>query len=104
MARQKKILSPTYQELIIPTYNALIELGGSGTNNEIYETVIKILELSDDVIDELHKGSSNLSELRYQLGWAKTYLKNYNIISNSTRGVWSIIVLQYRKFHINKRR
>ncbi len=29
VARTKKILAPTYTELIVPTYKALLELGGS---------------------------------------------------------------------------
>lgn len=33
MGRERKNLSPTYTELIIPTYDALKQLGGSGTNN-----------------------------------------------------------------------
>ena len=32
MGRERKNLSPTYTELIIPTYDALKQLGGSGTN------------------------------------------------------------------------
>ena len=44
MSRNKKILSPTYTELIVPTYQALIKLGGSGTNTEICEQVIKDLQ------------------------------------------------------------
>ena len=47
MGRERKNLSPTYTELIIPTYDALKQLGGSGTNNEIYERVIVDLNLSD---------------------------------------------------------
>ena len=39
MARVKKILAPTYTELIVPTYKALLALGGSGTNSEIYTEV-----------------------------------------------------------------
>ena len=49
MGRERKNLSPTYTELIIPTYDALKQLGGSGTNNEIYERVIVDLNLSDEV-------------------------------------------------------
>ena len=30
MGRERKNLSPTYTELIIPTYDALKQLGGSG--------------------------------------------------------------------------
>lgn len=35
-------------------------------------------------------GSTNQTELEYQLAWARTYLKNYGIITNSSRGVWAI--------------
>lgn len=90
MGRERKNLSPTYTELIIPTYDALKQLGGSGTNNEIYERVIGDLNLSDEVLDEPHLGSLNQSEVEYQLAWARTYLKNYGIIVNSARSVWSI--------------
>ena len=90
MGRERKNLSPTYTELIIPTYDALKQLGGSGTNNEIYERVIVDLNLLDEVLDEPHLGSLNQSEVEYQLAWARTYLKNYGIIVNSARSVWSI--------------
>ena len=90
LGRERKNLSPTYTELIIPTYDALKQLGGSGTNNEIYERVIVNLNLSDEVLDEPHLGSLNQSEVEYQLAWARTYLKNYGIIVNSARSVWSI--------------
>ena len=83
MARTKKILAPTYTELIVPTYNALLKLGGSGTNNEIYEQVIKDMKLSDEAVDESHLGNENQTELEYQLAWARTYLKNFGVIVNS---------------------
>ncbi|MCI9125964.1 MAG: restriction endonuclease [Eubacterium sp.] len=84
------MLSPRYTELISPTYDALIQLGGSGTNKEIYEKVIENLNLTEEVIDEPHLESTNLSEVEYQLAWARTYLKNYGVIVNSARSVWSI--------------
>lgn len=90
MARNRKILSPTCTELILPTYKALLELGGSGTNNEIYEQIIKDLQLSDEIVDESHLGSENQTELEYQLAWARTYLKNFEVILNSARSVWAI--------------
>jgi len=90
MSRKKKILSPTYTELIIPTYKALFELGGSGNNSEICDKVIELMDLSDEIVDEAHLGSANQSELEYQLAWARTYLKNYGVIERSARSVWSI--------------
>lgn len=91
MARKKKILSPTYYELIEPVFKALVELDGSGSNDEICETIIRMLKLPDSVVDEPHKGAaSQRTELEYQLAWARTYLKKYGAISNSSRGVWMI--------------
>jgi restriction system protein len=90
MGRVKKIKCPTYTELIIPTFEALKELGGSGTNDEICTTVINNLKLSDEAVDEAHLGSNNQSELQYQLAWARTYMKNFGVILNSARSVWSI--------------
>ena len=48
------------------------------------------MNLSDEVVDESHLGNENQTELEYQLAWARTYLKNYGVIVNSARSVWSI--------------
>ena len=73
-----------------PTFDALRQMGGSGTNGEIYDAVIKNLRLADDIINELHPGSTTQTELEYQLAWARTYLKKYGAISSSGRSVWAI--------------
>lgn len=91
MARKKKILSPTYTELIEPVFSVIKELGGSATNNEIRDKIIAFLNLPDNVVDEQHTGSaSQRTELEYQLAWARTYLKKYGAIENTARGVWVI--------------
>lgn len=81
---------PRYTDLIVPAFVALQDLGGSGSNDEILACVITNLHLPDEVVDFPHKGSSSISELAYQLAWARTYLKNYGVIENSARAVWSI--------------
>ena len=81
---------PTYRELIVPTFVALKDLGGSGTNNEIYEKVIQNMNYSDEVLDCPHLGSTTQTEIQYQLAWARTYLKHYGVITNSGRSVWSL--------------
>lgn len=48
------------------------------------------MNLSGEVVDESHLGNENQTELEYQLAWARTYLKNYGVIVNSARSVWSI--------------
>ena len=91
MARVKKIKSPTQAELIEPTFAAIVDLGGSATNDEIREKIIDMLQLSDEIVDELHLGkASQQTELEYQLAWARTYMKKYGAIENCSHGVWAI--------------
>ena len=91
MAKAKKIKSPTQLELVEPLFAVLVELGGSATIDEIRDKIIAKLHLSDEIVDEPHKGSaSQQTELEYQLAWARTRLKNYGAIINSKRGVWMI--------------
>lgn len=100
MAREKRI-AYTYKELIIPTYEALLELGGSGTNDEICAWVIKAMNLPDEIVDEPHLGNINQTELEYQLAWARTYLKNFGVIINSGRSVWAIAPDYTAKVELN---
>ena len=45
MSNKSKKKSPITRELIIPTFKALKELGGSGTIAEIYEIILNNKEL-----------------------------------------------------------
>ncbi len=81
---------PRHTRLILPTFKALKALGGSGTNEEILNQIILDLNIPDEVADIPHLGNSNKTELSYQADWARTYLKNYGVIENSARAVWSI--------------
>ncbi len=82
---------PRYTSLLTPTFLALRDLGGSGSNSEILDRVILNLGIPADVADIPHPGNENISELAYQLAWARTYLKNYGVITNSERSIWSIM-------------
>ncbi len=84
---QKKI--PSYATLVEYTFVALKELGGSGKNNEINDKVATIMNLSEDILEIPHT-NTNISEVNYRLAWARTLLKNYGAIENSSRAVWSI--------------
>ena len=82
---------PTLEQLMNPLITALRDLGGSGSIEEIYEKVIENLRLSDDVLSVLHEPeASNQTEVHYRLAWARTYLKKYGTLTNSSRGVWSL--------------
>lgn len=82
---------PTYDRLMNPTIQALKALGGSGTVEEIYNKVTELLDLSDEQLETLHNPArGSQTEVEYRLAWARTYLKKYGIIDNSTRGVWAL--------------
>jgi restriction system protein len=80
---------PTYDALLLPILQGLKNLGGSGTIEEINDEVIRILNLSDEVLNVFH-GNTSKSEVEYRSGWTRTYLKKYGLIENSARGVWAL--------------
>ena len=84
----KEYFTYKYDDLFNPTLKAIKALGDSATISEIEDEVIKLLNLSDEAINEIHRGST--TKLNYRLGWARNYLKNYGLIDNSTRGVWAL--------------
>ncbi len=77
-----------YDELFNPVLKALHQLGGSGTNSEIEEEIIKILTLSDEEVEDIHRG--NTTKLSYRSVWAKNYLKRVGVLENSARAVWAL--------------
>lgn len=82
---------PTFDKLMNPVIQALTQLGGSGTIEEINNKVTEIAGLSDEQLEVLHdpeKGSQ--TEVEYRLAWARTYLKKYGVLENSGRGVWAL--------------
>ncbi|MFH2001004.1 MAG: restriction endonuclease [Planctomycetota bacterium] len=84
---------PTFDRLMNPLLQALRILGGSGSVEEIYNKVVELEKISDDVLAQLHDPEkSNQTEVEYRLGWARTYLKKYGLLENSARGVWSLTV------------
>ncbi|HEY9814968.1 MAG TPA: restriction endonuclease [Candidatus Obscuribacterales bacterium] len=81
---------PTFDVMLLPTLQALQNLGGSGTIEEIYDQVAQLLNLPDDILEVLHSNTAR-SEVEYRLGWSRTYLKKYGLLQNSSRGVWSLV-------------
>ena len=78
-------------DLFNPTLQALRQLGGSGTIQEIDDKASEILRLTDEQIQLLHNpGKGNQTEIKYRLAWARTWLKRYGLLENSDRGVWAL--------------
>lgn len=82
---------PTYDQLMVPLLRALKDLGGSGSIEEIYDKVVELEKFSDDALSQMHDPEkSNQTEIGYRLAWARTYLKKFGALENSTRGIWSL--------------
>lgn len=90
MAKARQTINVTTYDLFEPVFTVIKSLGGSATNEEIVNGIIKLLNLSSKAIDEPHGSTSGQTELEYQINWAKTYLKYFGAIENSGRKVWSI--------------
>ena len=82
---------PTHDQLMVPLFTALRELGSSASIAEIDEKVGELLQLPEELLEMPHNlEKSNQTEFQYRLAWARTYLKQYGLIDNSRRGVWVI--------------
>lgn len=82
---------PGLKDYFNPVLRALHELGGTGTNQEIHDRVVIIMALTNDEIRQLHnKGKGNTTKVAYQMGWARTYLKQYGLLENTGRARWSL--------------
>lgn len=71
-----------------PLLNALRGLGGSGTPDEVVETIAEDLNVSEETQNELM--ASGEPRFRNQVAWARFYLAKEGHIDASRRGVWSL--------------
>ncbi len=77
---------PAYTELFNPTLQAIKRLGDSASISELNEEVFRNLKLSEKDLSQPH--DARQTEIEYRLAWARTYLKIYGLLDNSSRGVW----------------
>ena len=87
MAEKNDIVQ--YHQMLLPTLKALQDLGGSANIDELDSQVIENMQFSEEICNIPHKENSTETEVEYRLAWARTYLKKYGLIDNSSRGVWS---------------
>ena len=65
---------------------ALVNLGGSGSIDEIYEEVVELENFDEETLAVLHNPEkSSQTEVGYRLAWARTYLKKAGYLENSSR-------------------
>jgi len=91
---------PSFEDLFNPLLKAMHQLGGSASVSEILEKVIEILNLRENDVNQIHRGSE--TELSYRLAWSRNYLKRYGLLENSARAVWSLTPKGRKTFSVNK--
>lgn len=79
---------PSYQELLWPTLQATVALGGSGTIEEIDAKVLERGGFTEEQQAVLH-GDGPKTKITYRLSWARSHLKGIGALTNSKRGVWT---------------
>lgn len=92
---------PQNFDYIFPTLEALEDLGGSGTNDEIFGKVKTLMNLSERALSIKHPSKrkskdgtiyyvEDRSEAEYRADWARTYLRHYGLIDNPRMGYWTL--------------
>jgi restriction system protein len=87
----KKI--PTREQLLNPVLQALVELGGSGSIEEINGKVISNLNIPEElaVIPHIKGKEGGQTELEYELAWVRTMLRGNGYIESSKRRIWALV-------------
>lgn len=92
---------PTFDALMNPLLDALFALGGSASIDELYEKVLELEKIGDAISSVPHNPEkSNQTEVGYRLAWARTYLKKYGFLENSSRGIWALTKLAKEQKHV----
>ena len=88
MAKKSSEIGAQFLHYFGPLLDALRELGGSGTPDEVVERIASDLKLSDNLQNELLR--SGEPRFRNQVAWARFYMVQEGLLDSSKRGVWSL--------------
>lgn len=81
---------PHLPGMMLAVIEALKDLGGSATIQELDERVVELEGVTEIEQSYQMKGSDNRPRVNYYLAWARTYLRRGGAIENSARGVWAL--------------
>lgn len=87
-AEKKKLEEGRFYKYFGPLLDALRDLGGSGTPDEVAERIASNMRLPDEAQNDLI--ASGQSRFRNQVAWTRYYLVREGLLDSSKRGVWSL--------------
>jgi restriction system protein len=80
---------PSVPKFYWPTLQALKKIGGSGNRQEVIDTVISLMGLTEEQQAVLHNDGPK-TKAHYRTEWALSHLKGMELTTNSSRGVWTL--------------
>ena len=81
---------PYLPGMMLVTVEALKEMGGSATIQELDKKVIELEGVTEHEQGLEMPGKVYRTRVTYYLAWARTYLKQGEALTNSSRGVWTL--------------
>lgn len=94
---------PKFEEMFNPMLRALRAFGDSASIDELDDRVAEYLDLSEEDLLEMGRGkNSSMTKFRYNMGWARSYLKRYGLIENEIRGKWTLTERGRRVHQVDK--
>lgn len=83
----KKISTASFLKWFTPIVNALKELGGSGTPEQVRNQIISNLNLPDE---NETRGKTGTKKFDNEIAFARNYLAYEDFIDKSIRGIWKL--------------
>lgn len=81
---------PDLAGMMLATVDALRQIGGSASIQELDEKVIELEGLTEEEQSYIMSEDDRRTRVAYYLAWARTYLKRGGALENSLRGIWAL--------------
>ncbi len=78
---------PKYSDFFKPTIDALVELGGSATIDELDGKVVEAMKFSSQQLEATYPKSGG-AIIPDRIAWSRSWLKIAGLVENPSRGLW----------------
>ena len=86
---KKKTSTASFLKWFSPLINALKELGGTSTPDQVRKQIIADMDLPDEVVNET-RGKTGVKKFDNEVAFARNYLAYEGYIDKSVRGTWTL--------------